>query len=41
MTGLNADLQAWLGSLGSFLATETHGDRTDAQGCDKPGQINQ
>ena len=41
MTGLNTNLQAWLGSLGSFLATETHGDLTDAEGCDEPGQINQ
>ena len=31
MAGPKTDLQAWLGSLGSFLATETHGDLTDAE----------
>jgi len=41
MTRLKTDLQAWLGSLGNFLATETHDDLADAEGRAEPGQINQ
>lgn len=41
MTGLKTDLQVWLGSLGSFLATENHCDLAGAEGRDELGQINQ
>jgi hypothetical protein len=41
MTRLKTDLRAWLGSLGSFLAPETHRDLADAKGRAELGQINQ